>query len=170
MQKVSNRDAVASRLKEKEEQISRRIEALQGEMTSTGADVKDYLKKNPWIGVAGSVFAGIVVGLIAGKKSAKTKQNELVDTYIKRLADAAHATGASEREVSTILREALHETMPPAASYKPKSKSSGLSGKLFGLAMDVAMGFAKKSLVNFLNDKAVTSPGSENRNTDDSQN
>lgn len=170
MEKISSREAVASRLKQKEEQINRRIEALQGEMTSTRVDVKNYLKDNPWIGVAGSVCAGIVVGLIAGKKSKKTRQKELLDTYISRLTEAAQETGVSEREVGALLREALHETVSPAAYSEPKSKSSGLSGKLMSMALEMAMGFAKKSFLNFLEDKASTAGSSEIEKEDDSEN
>ena len=47
MEKTSSREAVASRLKQKEAEISRHLEALQGEMTSTGSDVKKYLKEKP---------------------------------------------------------------------------------------------------------------------------
>ncbi|MFK7846462.1 MAG: hypothetical protein AB8G77_14280 [Rhodothermales bacterium] len=169
MEKISSRDAVASRLKQKEEEISKRIEALQGEMTSTGSDVKNYLKKNPWVGLAGSIVAGIAVGLIAGKKSAKTRQKELVDTYIERLTEVARETGASEREVGALLREALRESAPPAAFAEQKSKSSGLTGKLFGIGLEMAMGFAKKSFLNFLDEKAAAA-GSEIEKKDDSQN
>ncbi len=155
MQKTSSREAVASRLKQKEDEINRRIEALQGEMTSTGADVRAYLKTNPWIAVAGSVAAGILVGLIAGKKSAKTRQNELVDTYIERLIEAARDNGATEQEVGALLREAMRNSMPPQAHEAHASpKSGGLTGKLMGIGLDMAMGFAKKSLFNFLVEKA----------------
>ncbi len=157
-------------MKQKEEAISKRIEALQHEMTSTGADVKQYLKNNPWVGLAGSVFAGIAVGLIAGKKSEKTRQKELVDTYIDRVAEVARETGASEQEVGVLLREALRNTMPPVVYSQPESKSSGLTGKLFGIAMDMAMGFAKKSLINFLEEQVVASAGSEPKNKADSDN
>lgn len=169
MEKISSRDAVASRLKEKEEEISKRIEALQGEMTSTGSDVKNYLKKNPWVGLAGSIVAGIAVGLIAGKKSAKTRQKELVDTYIERLTEVARETGASEREVGALLREALRESVPPPAFTEQKSKTGGLTGKLFGIGLEMAMGFAKKSFLNFLDEKTAAA-GSETEKKDDSQN
>ena len=110
------------------------------------------------------------MGLIAGKKSEKTRQKELVDTYIERLTDAARETGASEREVGALLREALRDSMPPVSFSQPKSKSSGLSGKLFDLAMDMAMGFAKKSLLNFLDEKTSSSGGSDLEKMADSEN
>ena len=80
MEKTTEKEAVASRLKQKEEEIGRRLQALQGEVTSTGADVKRYLTKNPWISIGGSVLAGLVVGLIAGKKRGKTSERASVDT------------------------------------------------------------------------------------------
>ena len=166
MQKTSSREAVASRLKQKEEEINRRIEALQGEMTSTGADVRQYLKKNPWIAVAGSVAAGVLVGLIAGKKSAKTQQKELVDTYIERLIEAARDNGATEQEVGALLREAMRSSMPPPAQQAYNTpKSGGLTGKLLGIGLDMAMGFAKKSFFNFLEEQAnaPTDSGIEKR-------
>lgn len=168
MEKTSSKEAVASRLKQKEEEISQRLQALQGEMTSTGEDVRNYLKKNPWIGIGGSVLAGVVVGLIAGKKSKKSQHKEQLDTYIDRLTQAARDSGVSERELSAILRDALHETISPLASQKPaKSKSAGLTAMVMGMVMDMALGFAKKSLTNFLDEKVAGSVGSEMAKKDD---
>ncbi|MEM8487931.1 MAG: hypothetical protein AAF564_20435 [Bacteroidota bacterium] len=169
MQKTSSREAVASRLKQKEDEINRRIEALQGEMTSTGADVRQYLKSNPWIAVAGSVAAGILVGLIAGRKSAKTRQNELVDTYIERLIEAARDNGATEQEVGALLREAMRSSMPPPPREAyGNPKSGGIAGKLMGIGLDMAMGFAKKSFFNFLEEQANAPTTSGLEKKDDS--
>ncbi len=168
MEKISSKEAVASRLKQKEEEISQRLQALQDEVTSTGEDVRHYLRKNPWIGIGGSVLAGIVVGLIAGKKSKKEQHKERLDTYIDRLTQAARDSGVSDRELSAILRDALHETISPLASQKPpKSKSTGLAGMVMGMALDLALGFAKKSLTNFLDEKSAGSEVSEMAKKDD---
>lgn len=170
MPKTTSREAVASRLKQKEDEINRRIEALQGEMTSTGADVRQYLKSNPWVAVAGSVAAGLLVGLIAGKKSTKTRQKELVDTYVERLIEAARDNGATEQEVGALLREAMRSAMPPPAQEAyAKPKSGGLTGKLLGIGLDMAMGFAKKSFFNFLEEQANAPTNSEMTKKDDNQ-
>lgn len=161
MEKTSSREAVAFRLKQKEAEISKHLEALQDEMTSTGSDVKHYLKKNPWVGVAGSVVAGVAIGLLAGKKSKKIRQQEIVDTYIERLIDVAGQRDGSEREVGALLREALREIAPTASPSQPINKSGGLSGKLISIVVEMGLGFAKKSLMNFLEEKAASALDSD---------
>ena len=104
-----------------------------------------------------------------GKKSKKAQQKELLDSYIDRLSDAARESGVSEREVGLLLREALQDTVSPAA-YSQQKKSSGLSGKLMSMALDMAMGFAKKSVFNFIEEKVAQSTGSEMEKRDDSEN
>jgi len=148
MEKVKSREEAASRLKAKEEEINRRFEAIQDEVKQTRQDVVSLVKANPWWGVAGTTVAGILVGLIIGKKSQKQKHKELVDSYSRRLSEMAGNSGASEEQVGVLLREALRDTIPQVVHSVPKSKSSGLTGKLFGIATDIAFGYLSKTLMN----------------------
>lgn len=162
MEKTSTREEVASRLKEKEDEINRHLDALQEEVARTRADIKSYLTSNPWIPLAGSVAAGILVGLVLGRKSKKARHQELLDEYMDRLAEIARQAGASEREVGALLRDALRESIPPVVFTASKEKSSGLGSKLIGIAADMAIGFARKSLVHALEDRFQSPTPSEN--------
>ena len=159
MEKVRSRKEVAAQLKAKEQEINGRIEALQKEVLHTGEDIKEFVKKNTWVSVAGSVVAGILVGLVLGKKNRKTQHRELVDQYMNRLADVARKAGAGDREVGELLRDALRDTMPPVIYSQPQKRSRGLGHMLMNMGADMAIGFAKKSLFNILDDRAK--PGAD---------
>ena len=142
---MNSREEVANRLKEKEEAINSRIEALQDELLQTRKEVESYVKDNPWIGVIGSIIAGVGVGLILGKKSQKAIHKELVNSYVNQLADVARRAGASEFEVGEVLREALRETQPPIVYAVPdRAAKKGLFSSLFGVATSVALNYGSK--------------------------
>ena len=161
MEKTSNKEHVAARLKEKEVEINRHVEALQQEVLNTGADIKSYVAENPWIKVAGAVGAGLFIGWLFGKKSKKTQHRELVDDYINRLAQLARQSGADEHEVGLLLRDALRETMPPVIVSPPSQKAGGIGKMLMGLGANMAIGFAKKSLINILDERITPSGHSD---------
>ena len=151
MEKIKSRDEVASRLKQKEDDINRHFEALQGEVKQTKKEVEAYVKANPWIGIVGSIVAGIGVGLIIGKKSQKAIHKELVNTYVNRLAEVTRHSGASEAEVGSVLRDALKDTLPQVVYSMPeKNSSKGLGGKLVGMMASIAFSYFSKALIHRL--------------------
>lgn len=170
MEKISSKEAIASKLKQKEEEINQRIEALQNEVSSTGSDVKHYLKTNPWVGLAGSVIAGVVVGLIVGGKSEKTRKKEKFDAYADQLSEAMGEAGVNTAEINTLLKEAIRSAADAPVYAPPQKKKSALSGKLFNVAVNMALGFAQKSLINFLDEKVAASTGSDLEKKADSEN
>ena len=165
MQKINTIEEVASRLKAKEDEINRRVEAIQDEVKQTRQDVAAIVKANPWIGVIGTSLVGVLVGLAIGKKSQKQRHKELVDNYVQRLSEMARNSGASEEQVGDLLREALRDTIPQVVYSVPKNKSVGFAGKLFGMATDIAFGYLSKTLMNTLesqltaNDSSSSEPG-----------
>ena len=148
MEKVNTREEAASRLRAKEEEINRRIESLQEEVKQTKQEVVDYVKDNPWLGVTAATFAGVLVGLILGKRSDSAKQKGIMDLYAHHVSEMAGNSGVTEEQVRAILREALFESAQQAMYSASNNKSSGWKGKLFGLVKDVAFGYASKSLMN----------------------
>lgn len=153
MEKISSKDEVAARLKEKEQAIHEHFEALQKEVVDTGGDIRDFFEKNAWVGVVGAIAAGVLVGWIIGKKDRKALHRELVDDYLDKLAELARQSGADDREVGVILRDALRETMPPVVFSAPQREKGGLARMLMSVGADMAVGFAKKTLINILDDK-----------------
>ena len=161
MEKIRSREEVEYRLKEKEKEINRHFEALQGEFEQTKQDVVAYVKDNPWLGIAGATLAGVLVGLIVGKKSQKDVHKELIDNYVERLANTARHAGASEGEVVGLMREALRETIPQVVYSVPNKKKSGLVGKLVGVVTDVAFGYVTKTLMNTLESQFLATKNDE---------
>lgn len=154
MEKTSTRDEVASKLKDKEDEINRHLEALQDEVARTGADIKAYIQANPWIPLAGSIAAGILVGLVLGRRNTKDKPRSFVDEYYSRLESIARQAGASEKEIDALLKEAaFRDTMASEPSTSSGKKTSGMGGKLFGIAANMAIGFAKKAVINAIEDR-----------------
>ena len=148
MEKVKTSEEAASRLRAKEEEINRRFEALQDEVNQTKEDVFDFVKANPWLGICGTAMAGIVVGLLIGGKSQKTKRKEMVDSYVRGLSEMARNSGINEEQVGVVLREALRDAAPQFAYPVHKKKSAGMTGKLFGVVADVALGYLSKTLMS----------------------
>ena len=167
MEKIRSRAEVEYQLKEKEKEINRHFEALQGEIKQTKHEAVAYVKDNPWIGIAGATLAGVVVGLIIGKKSKKAVHKELIDNYVEHLSGAARRAGASETEVVEFMREALRETIPQVVYSVPNTKKGGLGSKVFGILTDVAFGYLSKTLMNTVESQlmAMSKEGEKEENS-----
>lgn len=168
MEKTSTRDEVASKLRDKEDEINRHLEALQGEVARTGADIKAYVQANPWILLAGSIAAGVLVGLVLGRKNEKGKQRKFADDYYDRLELIARQAGVPEKEIGALLKEAaLRESSSSGLSSAPSKKTNGMGSKLFGIAADMAIGFAKKTMINVIEDRlAPKAPSDDSEKAD----
>lgn len=150
MEKVKTSEEAASRLRAKEEEINRRFEALQDEVKQTKEEVFDFVNANPWLGICGTTLVGILVGVLIGGKSQKAKQKEIVDGYVRGLSEMTRNSGVNEEQVGVLLREALRDSAPQYAYPVPKKKSAGVTGKLFGMVADVALGYLSKTLMSTL--------------------
>jgi hypothetical protein len=168
MEKTSTREEVASRLKAKEFEINQHIEALQEEVARTGANIKDFVQARPFLPVAGSILTGILVGLILGRRSKRARYREMLDDYMDRLAEVARQSGASERDVSLLLRDALRESIPSVVVSPSAKKTNGFGSRLFSMAADMAIGFAMKTIVNVVEDRFGPPPPSASPENADS--
>jgi hypothetical protein len=142
-----------AQLKASEEAISRHLDALQDEMRRTGQDVRDYVKKNPWVGVTACLVAGVAVGLLLGKRRGAVISRSLIGGYVDRLVDIGLEAGVSESEMTSLLREAVREAAPPVVGLAPAPRGSGLAGKVFGIVSGLAIDFAKRSIMGFLEER-----------------
>ncbi len=154
-----------AQLRASEEAIARHLDALQDEVQRTGQDVRDYVKRKPWVGVTACLVAGVAVGLLLGKRRGGDASRSLVGGYVDRLVDIGRDAGVSESEMASLLREALREVTPPAPGPMPAARGSGITGKIFGIASGLAIDFAKRSIMGFLEERLSARGASVNDST-----
>lgn len=148
----SDPNVLEARLKATEEAISAHLDALQEEVQRSGADVRHYLKENPWVALTASLVAGVALGMLLGKPRGQSSVGDVAGHALDRLGEIAREAGASESEIAQLLRQASRETarvQPPP----PPPRQSGIMGKLFGIASGLAFDLAKRSIMNFLDER-----------------
>ncbi len=163
MEKIKSLEEAANRLRQKEEEISRHLDALQEDVRQTKQDVVGYVKENPWLGLAGSTFAGILVGLLLGKIGKSPRAEKRLEQYVDQLITASRQSGATEEELAQILERAARGTATSVVYASPERKSKGLGSQVLGLLADIGMGLLKKSLLQAIDQQiqAVSAPGEQ---------
>ncbi|MDZ4699474.1 MAG: hypothetical protein SH809_07200 [Rhodothermales bacterium] len=136
-----------------EEAISKHLDALQDEVQRTGQDVRDYVKRKPWVGVTACVVAGVAIGLLLGKRREGAVRRSRVGGYVDRLVDIGKEADVSDTEMATLLLGAVREVAPSLADSLPPSRGSGIAGKVFGIASGLAIDFARRSVLGFLEER-----------------
>lgn len=113
------RNEIEAELDARSSAISRRVTAIEEEVSSTPASIQDYLLNNPWIGLGGALLAGVAVGLLVGgrqrKKRARRYQRShraLVDTYLATVGEEVRRAIAKGRDAEAAVQEALRDRTP----------------------------------------------------------
>ncbi len=158
MDKILTKHQVEAQLRQKSDDISRRLDALQSEVATTGDAVKEAVLKNPFVVAGGAVIAGLLVGLIFGGRR-KGKQfsigpsahQALIDAYLDTLVDDARLAVATGMDPGDAVRAALQERIPLVV-YTPEEPNSsiGVLGRTFNLALTTIAGFAVRSVMDYV--------------------
>ncbi len=159
-------DSLDARLKASEEAIASHVEALQTEVEQTGREVRDFVLRNPWVGVTGALLGGVAVGLLLGKRRGPRTHRDVLDRYLDGLSDIARSAGATDEEVSVLLRDALRESMPPVVIRGAKEGRGGVAGKIFGIVSGIAFDMAKSSLMRFMDQRLSAGAPATNESKD----
>ena len=147
-------EEIRQALRENEERINKHLEGLRQEVTGGKGALREVLSDKPLVGVGGALLIGVITGLILGKKPKKSAQDTWLDDQMENIGQLAREVGASPETLSLLLKDALQETRKKSST---KTSSRGILGLLMGLASDVALGFAKNSLLSYLQNTLVSS-------------
>lgn len=151
---------VKAKLAEREASMARRYNGFQGGVEDMSKTVQEDLLGNPLIKLGGVMLAGVIVGLILGKRKNKSlyaglsaSAKPIVDQYIHVLRDAAVSSGVSEEKVREVVLEALQNRVPILVENSSAPPSSGLLRSLLRGVMRTAVPFAIQAGLNHLADK-----------------
>ncbi|HET6568564.1 MAG TPA: hypothetical protein VFG50_11420 [Rhodothermales bacterium] len=163
MEKVLDKQQVLAQLDARSEEITRRLDAIQQEVSTTGQSVRTAVSDNPLLSVSGAVAAGLLVGLLFGgsKKSPKRKGGNaeqryraLIDEYIQSIVEEADGAARSGKDSMKAVRRALRDRVPLIVySNAGANPQRGFVGEGFDLAYKTALGFAVKFGIDFLASK-----------------
>lgn len=156
MKLAEKKAQVQAKLAEREASMSRRYDGLHGGVENIGETVKQDLLANPLVKIGGVVLAGLVVGLILGKRKDKSLYKELshtnravVDQYIHALRDTVLESGMDENEIREIVLDALKNRVPILVEHTPRAKSPGLFRSILRVAISSAMPLVVRTSLDY---------------------
>ena len=114
MESESSKSEIESKLHETAEAMSERLASLQGEVSSTGVSLQEWIVENPLKSVGGMLLAGLAVGLLfgGGRSKRRKRHAELIDTYLKALRDEVEEAVDEGDEPGPALEKALRDRVP----------------------------------------------------------
>lgn len=140
-------DELKSEIAKKQQHIQMRLDSLQDEVLTLGDSAKRAVLDNPLVGVGGALAAGLLVGLIFGKRkpfNAENRHRELVEHYLDAVADATQKAVVKGKQPGEAVRDALQDRTPLIVYETPENKS-GILYKTLDLLLTTAVGFAVKT-------------------------
>lgn len=154
MDRLLNKDDVRAQLDNRKETIQLRIDALEGEVSTTGDAVRDAVLGHPLVIAGAAVAAGLLVGfLFKGSRRGKgpDAHRALVDAYIDAVANDAHRYARRGRTTDDAVREALQDRVPLVVyEASAHGERSSLLARLLNLTLSTAVGFGVKAGIDFL--------------------
>ena len=139
---------VAAELQAREVSLSRRLDALQSEVATTGADLKKAVVASPLVAAGGAVLAGLVLGALFGKpRRAKTRLSRSADEIAHQIRRMIGDGTSPEEAVRTAMAGHAPILIHTAA---PASKKAGIFAQVLDLAFKTLVAFAVKQVVDVL--------------------
>ncbi len=156
-QRELTRAEIEDQLQGRHDAIKARLDAIEGEVMTTGEAIREAVVRSPWVAVGGAVAAGVVVGLMFGGRRSKralkgrNAHHALVERYVETLVeDVRHAVSRGE-DAGEAVEEALRDRTPLIVySGREEGKSRGLIGQFVFMALQTALGFSMKAAADFL--------------------
>lgn len=147
---------IQAEMRRRSESMSRRVDALESEVSTMGPSLRTWLAERPLAGVGGAVVAGLVAGWLVsgigrrrrrdGRRSAHTA---LVDAYIDALGEDVRYATRRGKPPDVAVREALHDRVPLVVREAvPKEEAHGPIGEAFDLLVKTAFSFLVRELMD----------------------
>lgn len=143
------KEEVAQQLDKRSASINLRLDALQGEVATAGEAVREAVFRNPLLSVGGMLVAGLVVGLIVGKRRDRLGETHaaLLERYLDVVGEEVRRAVRRGRDADEAVREAL-QGRAPVIVYEAPERSEGFIKQSLDLVLKTAMGFAVKAALD----------------------
>lgn len=135
-----SRDEVKAELDAKSADITARLATIQETVVGSSERARKLLSSSPLLPVAGSLAAGLAVGLIFGgsgrsRKNRRVRIPEDVSELLVRRIDQAREAGVDPVDVVNASLSRLVPSVPTEGT----SRSSGIIAAVGGLVLNIAM-------------------------------
>ncbi len=154
IKKKRTKEAVEKELQLKENQIEQRISALQEEVASVAPTIRDALFNHPLVSVGGALLAGLVVGLIFGKRrnaASGVSHRALVDHYADAVVEEARHRVVNGQDVDEAVYAALKDRVPLIVYEIPETEDKqGLISSVVSLVLHQVVPIGIKMGLNYL--------------------
>ncbi len=118
MKRELTKAEVKAALQRKQDAITQRIDAIEGEAQHTGVTLWERVKARPLVSVGAAAGVGLVVGLVFGGRRDKDRYGlgrthaALVDDYLDALRDDVRYRVSRGEETGEAIRTALQDRVP----------------------------------------------------------
>lgn len=144
MDKTLKRTELELQLSGKAESISRRLDALQQEVTNIS--LKKAVSKKPLVAVGVAVLGGLTAGMLFGRGKAPGRKNllhqSLIEGYIDAVDEEVRNLTDRGKDISSSVRAALQDRVPVLVYSPEEGTSQGYLGLITNLVVQTAVGFA----------------------------
>lgn len=157
MQQQRTKAQVQAEMRERSDSMSRRVDELEAEVSTTGRTLQSWLGKNLLLGLGGAVAAGLAIGwlLSAGKRRRRALRSahaSLVDKYVDAISEEVRRAVAAGNEADVAVRSALDDRVPLVV-YRPKDgEEHGMLREGFDLISKIAFGLVVRHLLDRVTD------------------
>lgn len=131
MDKQLTKAEVKAELHDRSESITRRLDGLEHEVTSTRSSVRDAIFSNPWVSIGGAALAGIGIGLLFGGSRTKKRRYDLdsahgalVDEYLRALGEDVRRAVDWGDDPEVAVRRAFEDRTPLIVHRPPEAEAS----------------------------------------------
>ncbi|MES3628801.1 MAG: hypothetical protein PPP56_01395 [Longimonas sp.] len=132
----SSREDVSSQLKEAQESLFSRFDALRDEADDIKTAVRQKLRAYPLVSAAGALAAGWVVGRLLSRPRTRSQWATRYATAVEEDLRAAIESGA---DADTIVDNVLRDRVPVLVEAAPSPEAPGLLQRAVGGALQIVV-------------------------------
>ncbi len=173
-QRELSRAEVEAELHDRSDDINRRIDALEAEVSTAGTSIKEDLLGHPLVSLGGAALAGLAVGLLLGgwrrrrrKRRYARSHRALIDTYLDAVSREVRRAIGRGRTPEQAVREALRDRTPLIIQRTYEEDEQGAFREGFDLFIKTIFSWFVRSAVDTAAAKYVSGGESAFATTED---